>query len=322
VLSRIAESLYWIGRYVERAEDTARILDVHVHHLLEAPSADIASTCRVLLDAMGTDAPDGPLDARRVTELLGLDPANSSSIVTSLAAARNNARGVSEAISSEIWEALNSTYNALPAQVGLARRGGLYSFFRFVRERSAVVAGLTDSTMGRDDAWRFLVLGRSLERTDMLARLLATGISAVDARDVDWVVLLRSCSAHEAFLRTYSREPDPLLAAEFLVLDRLFPRSVFCALRVAEQCLEELDPRPSRSGPADEARRRMGLVRAGLEFRSIEDLIDDLPERLRSVQEGCSAANAAIAARYFRHPGPIEWMPEGTGLAPTLEVTR
>lgn len=205
MLSRIAESLYWIGRYVERAEDTARILDVHVQHLLEAPTADIASTCRVLLDAMGADPPDGPLDARRVTELLGLEPANPSSIVASLAAARNNARGVSEAISSEIWEALNSTYNALPAQVGLARRGGLYAFFRFVRERSAIVAGSTDSTMGRDDAWRFLVLGRSLERTDMVARLLATGISAVDARDVDWVVLLRSCSAHEAFLRTYSR---------------------------------------------------------------------------------------------------------------------
>lgn len=106
------------------------------------------------------------------------------------------------------------------------------------------------------------------------------------------------------------------------MLDRLFPRSVFCALRVGEQCLAELDPKPSRSGPADEARRRMGLVRAGLEFRSVEDLIDDLPERLRSVQEGCSAANAAIAARYFRHPGPIAWMPEGTGPAPVLEVTR
>lgn len=116
MLSRIAESLYWIGRYVERAEDTARILDVHIQHLLEAPTADIASTCRVLLDAMGTDPPDGPLDARRVTELLGLEPANPSSIVASLGAARNNARGVSEAISSEIWEALNSTYNALPAR--------------------------------------------------------------------------------------------------------------------------------------------------------------------------------------------------------------
>ncbi len=314
MLSRIAESLYWIGRYVERAEDTARVLDVHVHHLLEAPTADVSSTCRVLLDSMGTDTPEGPLDARRVSEVLALEAANPSSIVSSLAAARNNARGVSEAISSEMWEALNATYIALPSQVGMARRGGLYAFFRFVRERSAVVAGLTDQTMGRDDAWRFLVLGRSLERTDMLARLIATGLSAADAGDVDWVVLLRSCSAHEAFLRTYSREPDPLLAAEFLVLDRLFPRSVFCALGVAEQCLAELDPKPSRSGPHDEARRRLGLVRAGLEFRSIEDLIADLPERLRSVQEGCSTANAAIAARYFRHPGPIEWMPEGTGL--------
>jgi uncharacterized alpha-E superfamily protein len=314
VLSRIAESLFWIGRYVERAEDTARLLDVYIHNLLEAPVLDEARTCRVLADVMGVEGPPGPLDAHTVTELLAFDEKVPSSIVSSIVAARANARGVSEAISSEMWEALNATYNALPGQVSLARRGGPYTFFRFVRERAAIIAGLTDSTMSRDDAWRFLVLGRSLERTDMLARLLATGLTESDPDEADWVILLRSCSAHEAFLRTYSREPDPALAAEFLVLDRLFPRSLFCALSTAEQALAELDPHASRSGSYDEARRQLGLARAMLEYRRIEELVEDLPARLRAVQAGCAATSSALATRYFRHTGPIEWMAEGTGL--------
>lgn len=314
MLSRIAESLFWVGRYIERAEDTARILDVNIHHLLEAPGIDEDRFCRMLLDAMGVPGPaDERVDAPTATELLAFDEGNPSSIVSSLTAARANARGVSEAISWEMWETLNATYNALPGQVGLGRRVGPYGFFRFVRERSAILAGLTDSTMSKDDAWRFLVLGRSLERTDMLARLIATAMGAGGSA-TDWVVMLRSCSAHEAFLRTYSREPEPQLAAEFLVLDRLFPRSIFCALSNAEQVLGELDPRAGRAGSYDEARRLLGLVRAGLEFRTIGEILDDLPWRLREVQEGCSATSAALAARYFRYTTAIEWMPERTDL--------
>jgi len=213
-----------------------------------------------------------------------------------------------------MWEALNTTYNALPGQVGLGRSVGPYGFFRYVRERAAVVAGLTDSTMSRDDAWRFLVLGRSLERIDMLSRLLTTGLASEDADSSDWVVLLRSCSAHEAFLRTYRREPEPALAAEFLLLDRLFPRSIFCAVSTAEECLASLDPRSLRSGTHDEARRILGLVRTNLEFSRVEDLLAHLPEQLLAVQTGCSAANASLAARYFRQTTPIAWTVEGTGL--------
>jgi uncharacterized alpha-E superfamily protein len=320
VLSRIAESLFWIGRYIERAEDTARILDVHIHHLLEAPTIDEAASCRSLLEAMGVPVPtDQIVDSHLATDLLAFDDRNPSSIVASLTAARANARGVSEAISSEIWEALNATYNALPGQITLGRRVGPYGFFRFVRERAAIMAGLTESTMSRDDAWRFLVLGRSIERTDMLARLLATGLTSSELDEVDWVIMLRSCSAHEAFLRTYSREPDPTLAAEFLVLDRLFPRSIFCALSTAEECLAELDPVSTRAGSYNEARRVIGLLRAGLEYRRIQDLLADLPARLRTVQAGCAATSAAIAARYFRQANAIEWMAEGTGL-PGIEA--
>jgi uncharacterized alpha-E superfamily protein len=325
MLSRIAESLFWIGRYVERAEDTSRILDVHFHHLLEAPVASEVELCHSLLAIMGLgdgqppesgsgDLGDPPtVDARAVTELLAFDITNPSSIVSSLRAARANARGVSEAISSEMWEALNVTYNSLPGQVESGPPIAPYSFFRFVRERAAIFAGLTESTMSRDDAWRFLVLGRSLERVDMLARLLSA--AAAGATGTDWVVLLRSCSAHEAFLRTYRREPEPTLAAEFLLLDRLFPRSVFCALWTAEERLAELDPRAGRAGMPDEARRILGHIRTNLEFRRVDDLLQDLPGLLNSVQLGCSSASAALAKRYFRQTDPIEWVLEGAGLS-------
>ena len=317
MLSRIAESLYWLGRYVERAEDTARILDVHVHHLLEGPLVDEDLACRNLLAAMGAPAPsERALDARSVTEVLAYDEAVPSSIVASLTAARANARGVSEAISSEMWEALNATYNALPGQVALGRGVGPYAFFRFVRERTAILAGLTDATMSRDDAWRFLVIGRNLERVDMLARLLATGLRPAEGDEVDWVVLLRSCSAHEAFLRTYRREVEPHLAAEFLLLDRLFPRSIFWAVSTAEAALAELDPHHARAGMADEARRVLGRVRTDLEFRRIEDLMADLEGQLRAVQAGGSAASAALAERYFRRTAPVAWSARLAGTAP------
>lgn len=313
MLSRIAENLFWIGRYVERADDTARILDVHVHHLLEAPATTEAEVCRSLLAIMGvgvTEAASVDLDARRVTNLLAFDPSIPSSIAASLVAARANARSVSEAISSEMWEALNATYNSLPARMESGSRNAPHTFFRFVRERAALFAGLTESTMSRDGAWRFLVLGRSLERVDMLTRLLSVAVTRTRA---DWVILLRSCSGHEAFLRTYRREPEPATAAQFLLLDRLFPRSVFHALASAEQRLAELDPRSGRVGTADEGRRVLGHLRTMLEFRPADDLVGDLRGLLLEVQQGCSAASAAVAARYFRHVLPIEWSTEIDG---------
>jgi uncharacterized alpha-E superfamily protein len=307
VLSRIAESLFWIGRYVERAEDTARILDVHIHHLLEAPLTSESEMCQSLLAVMGVavQAEHAPsMSARKVTDLLAFDSDHSGSIVSSLTAARVNARGVSEAISSEMWEALNVTYNGLPTQLDLGARVAPYAFFRFVRERAAMIAGLTESTMSRDDAWRFMVLGRSLERIDMQTRLLA---AAVAGPDPDWVILLRSCSAHEAFLRTYRREPEPTLAAEFLILDRLFPRSLFFCLLQAEECLAELDPSSGRAGMADDARRALGHLRTSLEYRRIEDLMDDLAGLVVETQTVCGRASAALAARYFRQTSAIEW---------------
>ncbi|MDT4994151.1 MAG: hypothetical protein QOH97_4043, partial [Actinoplanes sp.] len=233
MLSRIAESLYWIGRYVERAESTARILDVHLQRMLADPWTQEEAACQSLLRVMGMPKVDGPYTAARVTGLLGLDERNPSSVVGALAAARENARGARETVSSEMWECLNTTWHGLQNARRRVEQQGVHSFFRWVRERCAVMAGLTDATMSRDEGWLFLVLGRSVERVDMTARLLRTHELAGGSIP-SWLTLLRSCGAWETFLRTYRGALDDRHAAEFLLLDRLFPRSVFAALSSAE----------------------------------------------------------------------------------------
>jgi uncharacterized alpha-E superfamily protein len=311
VLSRIAESLYWVGRYAERAEDIARILDVHLHHILEDPWVDEDEACRTLLGIMGIPPPPGDLDAARVIDILAFKPADTCSIVGSLTAARDNARGARDAISSEMWECLNATYHALPGQSMPAAGPGPHPFFRFVKERAAIMAGLADSTMSRDDGWRFLILGRSLERADMTTRLLLATISSGSGAP-EWVNTLRSCSAYEAFLRTYRSPLEASSVVEFLLLDRLFPRSAFHALGLAQQCLSELDPTTSRSGTEDEARRLLGLARTELEFRRVEDLVADLPAHLGRLQVACAEAGLAVGRRFFRQAGAIEWILEGS----------
>lgn len=303
MLSRIAESLFWVGRYVERAEDSSRILDVHHSLLLEDPWVDEVSACSALLDVMGVETDVPAPSSTTVNDLLAYD-ASPSAILGALRCARENARGVREVISSEMWECLNATFHALDGRVD---RGGPPSgFFRFVKERAAVFAGLAGSTMSRDDAWHFLVLGQSLERVDMTCRLLSARWADA-AGSPGWVTTLHCCAAHEAYLRTYRRAVDASLAAEFLLLDRLFPRSVFAALTTAERQLAELSPGAGRSGPEDDGRRIVGRVRTDLEFASVGELLPDLPEVLASVQAACAGATGAIAARYFSATQPVTW---------------
>jgi uncharacterized alpha-E superfamily protein len=307
VLSRIAESLYWVGRYTERAEDTARILDVHYHLLLEDRRVDEAAACAALFDVMGVGAERADAaDPETVTRILAFDGDYAGSIVGTMAAAWRNARGAREAISSEMWECLNGSHEALRSGAAAPHEQGAYAFFRWVKERAAMFAGLAESTMSRDDGWRFLLLGRSLERVDMTARLLSARFGE-SWGEAGWVTTLRSCSAYEAYLRTYQRAVAVDLAAEFLVLDRLFPRSVFFALRTAEQCLAELDPSFGRAGLDDPARRSLGQARTELEFCSVEELSGDLPGHLYRLQQHCFEAGTAIADRYFGDTAPLEW---------------
>ena len=196
----------------------------------------------------------------------------------------------------------------------MARRYGPHSLFRFVRERSAMVFGLADATMSRDESWLFLILGRSLERVDMTSRIISTRVLAGDAAP-SWTLVLRSTGAYEPYLRTYRGVVDSSRAAEFLLLDRLFPRSVFAALEQAEACLADLERSTvrdaARIGVAGEAHRIVGRARTMLEFMAAPDLLNSLPERLEDLQRTCSAASAAVTHRFFTEQAPQVWVPEG-----------
>ena len=312
MLSRAAEALFWIGRYAERAEDTARLLDVHFHQIIVDPAVDETETCTVVATVMGLrDTGPDPLPAtmREVLDLLAYDLGNPSAIAGSLAAARENARGVRESLSGEIWECLNTTFLELPRRISAARQFGPAPFCSYVRHRAAMYSGYVASTISRDAGYDFLALGRSLERADMTARLLAAEVGTPAREDEHWVTTLRACSAHEAYLRRYQRVVAGRPVLEFLLLDRQFPRSVLHALTVGEEALARLDPaeRVSRGCNPNEARRVIGRVRTDLEFIPLDRLLDGLPERLRRIQRGMSDVSEAVAGRYFATSAVVGW---------------
>jgi uncharacterized alpha-E superfamily protein len=308
MLSRVAEALFWVGRYVERAEDTARLLDVHFHEVLEDPGVDEARACAVLLAVMGVpgEVAKRHRDSRAVLELLGYDEDSPSSIVGALSAAWQNARSAREALSADVWECLNSTHNSLPTRVAAARDFGPAPFFSYVRDRAANVAGYVEASMSRDTSYDALILGRSLERVDMTARLVAARIGAERASE-GWTSTLRACSAHEAYLRTYQQGVEAPRVVEFLLVDRLFPRSVFHALQAGERALARLDPASGRSGLDEPARRAIGRARTDLEFLSAADLLDGLPDRLLGLQQAVSTISEEVTQRLFAGSPPLQW---------------
>jgi uncharacterized alpha-E superfamily protein len=312
VLSRIAESLFWIGRYLERADGTARILDVHLQLLLEDPWMDEDASCRVLLGVMGRPVDDGvtrPVTRDDVLERLAWD-GQAGSIVGSLKAARENARRAREVVSTEMWESLNTTHLTLAR--GRSGYRTPHQFFDWVRERVAVVHGIAESTMSRDEPWHFLILGRSIERVDMTARMLASE-DLRGASGPAWALVLRSCGAYEAFVRAFGAGATADRAAEFLLLDRMFPRSIVHALDSADRCLADLDHDASstrRFGVRDDARRLLGRARTELEYRPLADLLADPIVEMDRLQRNVSAAGEAISRRYFPRGVTTSWVRE------------
>ncbi|MEO0061125.1 MAG: hypothetical protein RL343_743 [Actinomycetota bacterium] len=306
MLSRIAESLFWIGRYVERADGTSRLLDVHLQLLLEDPWVDEDTACRSLLEVIGSD-PNYPhqLTRQDLLSILSVDRNEPSSIASSLNNARENGRRVREIVSTELWECLNTTRSRMPRKVSIERA---HDFFGWVRERTALAVGIVESSTSRDEAWTFFTLGRSLERVDMTARLLATS-ELTEASGPSWTTILRSCGAYEAYLRTYRGVPSATNAAEFLLLDRIFPRSVTFALSRAERCLSDLAPSTDRVGTSDLGLRQLKQLRTNLEYRSAPDILANLTQEMTQLQEGISEISESIRSRYF----PVNVLPQWIG---------
>ncbi|WP_394940839.1 alpha-E domain-containing protein [Psychromicrobium sp. YIM B11713] len=306
MLSRIAESLFWIGRYVERADGTARILDVHLERLNHMQDDERRSVAEELLAVMGAKVEDEDFGLNELLRALAYDRQSATSIAGSLGAARENARRARETVSSSLWESLNTTYYGLNQH----RKDvvGTYRFCNWVLERTAMVRGLADTTVSHDESWQFLVLGRSLERADMTARMLST--RDVLSGGISWVNMLRSAGAYESFLRTQRVSFNDQHAAEFLLLDRLFPRSIVYALRDADECLETLDPSAQRVGFINDARRIVGQARTFLEFHRTDDLLLELPEHMERVQRAVAQASDAISSKYFNQAADLAWVGE------------
>ncbi|MDR1806620.1 MAG: alpha-E domain-containing protein [Propionibacteriaceae bacterium] len=305
MLSRVAESLFWIGRYLERADGTARLLDIHFQLILEDPRIDEAEDCRTLLYILGTPATsEAELTTDSILERLAVDPGNPPSIVACLQAARENGRRAREIISTELWECLNTIVQSLPSEVHADR---IHAFFQQVRQQVAMALGIADTTMSRDEAYQFFILGVSLERADMTARLLATRALS-GAQSPSWITLLRSAGAYHACLRAYRGLPLAHDAAEFLLLDRLFPRSVMASVNRAMDAVTALDPPTGRSNVTG-ASRILGQIMSALGYLSIAELMTDLPQRMDRIQIAINDASAAIRERYF----PTELVPTWVG---------
>ena len=308
MLSRIAESMFWIGRYVERAEDTARLLQTHLRLIIEDTQAHEVDACRNLLALMSVDHVEDPTLAD-LLGILGHDPDEPTSIYSCYAAARDNARRAREVIPLDLWECVNATWHQLPtAPFGTS---GAHVFLNWVRERSAMFGGISRGIMVRDDGWQFMSMGRSLEQVDMTSRLVAS--ASLAGGSTAWPSVLRGCGGHDAFLRTYPGVHTDREAAQFLILDSRFPRSIMHGLIAAADSLRKVsqnNPVPVRQSSS--AERALGQLRAHLEYSEVDDLLDNLDDEMSAVQDVAAAVTSTVSRNYFAAADPTAWITEGT----------
>jgi len=231
---------------------------------------------------------------------------NTTSIAFSLDQARENARRAREVISSEMWEVLNTNRAKMPRRVSADK---VHGFFSWVRDRTALAVGTMESSAIRDETWSFFTVGRSIERADMTARLLSTR-ALIEEGGPSWTTILRSCGAYEAYLRRYRGMPSAENAAEFLVLDRLFPRSILFQVIRAETCVQEIEPQLDRSVITNTVLRELGQIRGELEFQPVEQILHDLPAYMERIQLRMSEISEALRQRYFPVLSAPTWIRE------------
>jgi len=282
VLSRTADHLFWMARYTERAENTARMLDVNIQTQLLPQSVEAAEqSWRALLGISellpAFDAKYGILSRQDVLDFMVCDPTNPSSIASCLTSARENARAVRGTLTTEVWETQNTTWLEMAT---LLKEGVLErdpsEFFEWVKHRSHLSRGVTIGTMLKDEAFYFIRLGTFLERADNTARLLDVKFHGTDgerlsANDTDfyhWAAVLRSVSAFETYRKTYRDVITPERIAELLVLRGEMPRSLMACMTEVVNNLARV-----RNDVSRETERFAGRLHAGLQFNSIDDIM-------------------------------------------------
>jgi uncharacterized alpha-E superfamily protein len=316
LLCRVAENMFWLNRYVERAIATIRVVDVTAHLQLDSgePDTDGVDFWTPLLGPSLDGVPEDEADAAQplpqdVRYYLAFDPDNPSSLVSCVRQARSAAREVRESISSEMWEQINTSYLMLgePERVHDLEED-LHTFYRRVSDSLLLIQGLADATVAHDEAWQFLSLGKYLERADNVSRLLRlhchllTGGSAMAHGDdtVRWLAALRSAGSAEAYSRFYSLRVEPTRVLEFLLLNPLFPQSVRFSLGAAWDALESISrATDAGSGPAA---RLLGMLRARLEHASVDEVLEfGLEDFLTSIQDDIAQVSSRLTRAFFRY---------------------
>ena len=319
MLSRVADSLYWINRYVERAENIARFVEVSEAMALDCPPGSAepwlpliyANGDRELFDQLH---PEGSSD--EVVGFLVREEDNPSSLVNCLAIARENARQIRDVITTEMWEQINDLYWSIQEGESFWEQP-LQEQLREIRRGCQLFYGITDATLSRDLSWQFSRLGRLLERADKATRILDVKYflllpSPEDVGGVldelQWISLLRCAGAYQMFRQSRQQMIEPKAVASFLLLDPNFPRSVRYCLGRIQETLRIVSGR-SLPGAPDALECLSGLTLARWSYTSIDDLISGgLHEAIDDLQSDLNSLHNLIEERYFvaASPSPPE----------------
>ena len=316
MLSRVADSLYWMARYLERAEHTTRLVDVNLNLMLDESSTSSDHRWARVLYALGRPKRvkwDGnPYELARA---LSFDTGHKSSVLSCILAARENARHVREQISTEQWHRLNSLYlevmrpevKAMMKPPPEAASEAPSGFLQEVMEAVHQFQGVTDSTMSHGEGWHFIQVGRYLERATATAMLLdAYNSDLWSKRDrgpvgneyLEWMGLLRSATAFEAYCKVYTADLSPERILEFLLLDAEFPHSLRFAIENLQQALRAIQDRGG-GARAEPLTRLAGRMQASLAYVSVDEILDrGVIPYLQNVQAECSQLHRMLYSIY------------------------
>jgi len=332
MLSRVADSLYWMSRYMERAENISRILDVNLQYMLDLPRREQTNPKTLWGPVLRSTGDEGDFnkvydktDSMTVIDFLVLNRENPNSIVNCVNRARENARHVREQISDEMWEEINRFYLSLKGlSQSQIKRMSAHEFSNRVREASHLFQGITDATMPHGEGWEFIQAGKYIERADKTTRIVDANLDvfapakgtrnrAGDALKL--AAILRSCSAHTAYRRIYVADIEPEKVVEFLVLGATFPRSIrFCA--EALHCALRRISGSSGERFSNDAEKLAGRLDAELHFSSIEDVLGPgLHASMDAIQTKLNQIDESIYATY------IFYEPEEASVTPAEEET-
>jgi uncharacterized alpha-E superfamily protein len=317
MLSRVADSIYWMSRYVERAENVARFVSTNFTLTLDAPGVGDYQW-EPLVNTTGDHEEFskryGAATQANVIRFLTLDPDNPNSVLSCLRGARENARSIREIISSEMWEQINTYYlmvrNVASSPGNLDRA---QEFCEAVKQSSHLFSGITDATMTRNEAWHFIHLGRMLERADKTSRMLDVKYyillrSAADVGtpidEIQWAAVLRSASAFEMYRKRHGRIA-PGSIVQFLLLDSEFPRAVRFCLNAARESLHAITGTPPGSfrNPSE---KLLGQLCSDLAYTQVDEVINGgLHEYVDGLQTRMNGVGAGISETFFapRMPG-------------------